>query len=87
MIGAAQLEAMKPGSLIVNTSRGGLVVQEDLFDALRRGTIGGAALDVFESEPLDAGAIEDVPNLIVTPHIAYLRRRPSRSRSARPPPK
>ena len=38
MIGAAQLEAMKPGSLIVNTSRGGLVVQEDLFDALRRGT-------------------------------------------------
>jgi D-3-phosphoglycerate dehydrogenase / 2-oxoglutarate reductase len=47
-------------------------VQDDLFDALRRGRIAGAALDVFEVEPLDPRAIEGVPNLVVTPHIAYL---------------
>jgi phosphoglycerate dehydrogenase-like enzyme len=71
MIGAPQLELMKPECLIVNTSRGGLVVEADLFDALRAGRIAGAALDVFEVEPLDGRAIADVPNLLVTPHMAY----------------
>jgi len=71
MIGAKQFEAMKPECLIVNTSRGGLIVQEDLFDALRRGRIAGAALDVFDVEPIDPRTIEDVPNLVVTPHMAY----------------
>lgn len=71
MIAAPQLELMKRECLIVNTSRGGLVVQDDLFDALRAGRIAGAALDVFEVEPLDGRAIADVPNLIVTPHMAF----------------
>jgi len=71
MIGATQFEMMKPGCLIVNTSRGGLVVERDLFDALRSGHVGGAALDVFETEPIDPRAIAEVPNLVVTPHIAY----------------
>jgi D-3-phosphoglycerate dehydrogenase / 2-oxoglutarate reductase len=71
MLGKAQFELMKPECLIVNTSRGGLVVERDLFDALREGRVGGAALDVFEKEPIDARLIDDVPNLLVTPHIAY----------------
>ena len=71
MIAAPQLELMKRECLIVNTSRGGLVVQADLFDALRAGRIAGAALDVFETEPFDGRTIEDVPNLLVTPHIAF----------------
>lgn len=72
MIGAQQFEAMKPECLVVNTSRGGLIVQDDLFDALRRGRIAGAALDVFDVEPIDPRTIEDVPNLVVTPHMAFL---------------
>ena len=72
MIGAPQFELMKRDCVIVNTSRGGLVVQDDLFDALRAGRIAGAALDVFESEPVDGRALADVPNLLMTPHIAYL---------------
>ena len=71
MIAAPQLELMKRECLIVNTSRGGLVVQADLFDALRAGRIAGAALDVFETEPFDGRTIADVPNLLVTPHIAF----------------
>jgi D-3-phosphoglycerate dehydrogenase / 2-oxoglutarate reductase len=71
MIAAPQLELMKRECLIVNTSRGGLVVEDDLFDALRSGRIAGAALDVFEVEPLDGRTIADVPNLLVTPHMAY----------------
>jgi len=71
MIGAKQFEVMKPECLVVNTSRGGLIVQDDLFDALRNGRIAGAALDVFDVEPIDPRTIEDVPNLVVTPHMAY----------------
>jgi D-3-phosphoglycerate dehydrogenase len=71
MIGARELGLMGEGSLLVNTSRGPLVVLDDLLDALRSGVIGGAVLDVFDDEPLDATRIEGVPNLIVTPHMAY----------------
>lgn len=71
IINADTLARMKPSALLVNTSRGPLVVLDDLLTALREGRLAGAALDVFEQEPLDASRIEGVPNLLVTPHMAY----------------
>jgi D-3-phosphoglycerate dehydrogenase len=71
IIGAEALARMKPGAILVNTSRGPLVDLDALGDALRKGTIGAAGLDVFDVEPLDASRVEGVPNLIVTPHMAY----------------
>ncbi|HSK07003.1 MAG TPA: C-terminal binding protein [Acidimicrobiia bacterium] len=71
IIGADALARMKPGAILVNTSRGPLVDLDALGDALRKGTIGAAGLDVFDLEPLDASRVEGVPNLIVTPHMAY----------------
>ena len=71
IIGADALARMKPGAILVNTSRGPLVDLDALGDALRKGTIGAAGLDVFDVEPLDASRVEGVPNLTVTPHMAY----------------
>jgi D-3-phosphoglycerate dehydrogenase len=71
IIGDEALGRMKPGAILVNTSRGPLVDLDALGDALRTRTIGAAALDVFDVEPLDASRVVDVPNLIVTPHMAY----------------
>jgi D-3-phosphoglycerate dehydrogenase len=68
---ARLIGAMPRGSLLVNTSRGGLVVVDAVFEALRTGQLAGAALDVFEQEPVDAARLESVPNLLVTPHMAY----------------
>jgi D-3-phosphoglycerate dehydrogenase len=65
------LGRMRPGSILINTSRGPLVDLDALVDALRDGTIAAAGLDVFDVEPLDASRVEGVPNLIVTPHMAY----------------
>ncbi len=71
MIGAAQLAKMKPSALLVGISRGGIIDQAALAEALRNGVIAGAALDVFEPEPLPAdNELWDVPNLLITPHIA-----------------
>jgi (S)-sulfolactate dehydrogenase len=73
MIGARQLESMKTGAILVNAARGGVVDEAALADALREGRIGGAALDVFETEPLtrEAGAkFAGLSNLVLTPHIA-----------------
>ena len=67
------MASMKPDAVLVNTSRGGVVDEEALIDALRSGGLAGAALDVFESEPLDeaSGArFSEVPNLVLTPHVA-----------------
>jgi len=75
IIDAAAIAAMKPGALLVNTSRGGTVDEAAMIAALRSGQLGGAAIDVFEREPLTAetGAVfAGVPNLILTPHIAGL---------------
>jgi (S)-sulfolactate dehydrogenase len=73
MIGPSQIAAMKRGSVIINAARGGVIDEAAVVDALRSGQLGGAALDVFETEPLDVAAgtlFADVPNLILTPHIA-----------------
>jgi D-3-phosphoglycerate dehydrogenase len=71
MIGAAQLEMMKPGAILVNTSRGPLVQLDALTHALREGEIAAAGLDVFDVEPLVPERVAGVPNLTVTPHMAY----------------
>jgi glycerate dehydrogenase len=74
MIGARELSLMKPDALLVNTARGGLIDSAALVDALRTGTIGGAAIDVLPQEPpLDGNPLVDpsIPNLILTPHIAW----------------
>ena len=73
LIGADAIGQMKPGAVLVNAARGGVVDEAALADALRAGTIGGAALDVFETEPLTAEAAEKfigLGNLILTPHVA-----------------
>lgn len=73
MLDAGALALMKPDAILINAARGGIVDEMALCEALRSGRLGGAALDVFEREPVDAttGArFAQVPNLILTPHIA-----------------
>ncbi|RKK05793.1 D-2-hydroxyacid dehydrogenase family protein [Pseudoroseomonas wenyumeiae] len=73
MIGAREIGLMKSGALLVNTSRGPLVDAAALQAALREGRIGGAALDVFEEEPLPADSPwRSLPNLVTTPHLGYV---------------
>lgn len=77
LIGARELAAMKPGALLINTARGGLVDEHALADALRKGPIGGAGFDVLSVEPPRGGnpLLElELPNLIVTPHVAWSSR-------------
>jgi len=73
LIGARELARMKKGAILINTARGGIVDEQALADALRSGHLGGAAIDVFSTEPIDestAAIFRNVPNLILTPHIA-----------------
>jgi D-3-phosphoglycerate dehydrogenase len=71
MVNAEVLGRMRPSAVLVNTSRGPLVELDALAAALREGRLAGAALDVFETEPIDADRVRDVPNLLVSPHMAY----------------
>ncbi|HIQ42767.1 2-hydroxyacid dehydrogenase [Ectopseudomonas khazarica] len=74
LIGAAELALMKPRAFLVNTARGGLVDEQALADALRRGHLGGAATDVLLQEPPKDGnplLATDIPRLIITPHSAW----------------
>jgi (S)-sulfolactate dehydrogenase len=73
LIDAAALALMRPTAVLVNTSRGGIVDETALAAALRHGSIAGAALDVFATEPLGpkpAATFAGVPNLLLTPHLA-----------------
>ncbi len=71
LIDATALACMKPGALLINSARGGIVDEAALAAALRSGHLGGAAIDVFDQEPLAAGSpFAGLPNLILTPHIA-----------------
>lgn len=68
---AKRIASMKPGAVLINTSRGPIVDVDAVAAALRAGKLGGAALDVFEKEPFPAApALQDCPNLILTPHIS-----------------
>jgi glyoxylate reductase len=71
LIGADELAAMRPDAYLVNTARGPIVDHPALLDALREGSIAGAALDVTDPEPLPPGdTLLDAPNLLVVPHVA-----------------
>jgi (S)-sulfolactate dehydrogenase len=73
MIDAKAIAKMRSGAIVVNAARGGVLYETALAEALKAGRLGGAALDVFETEPVtkDSGArFQGVPNLILTPHIA-----------------
>jgi D-3-phosphoglycerate dehydrogenase len=60
---------MKPGSVLINTARGGIVNLNDLKKALKKGLIGGAAIDVYDTEPPEDTELLSIPNLLNTPHI------------------
>ncbi len=73
LIGAAQLALMRPGAFLINVARGPVVNEAALIDALRSGRIAGAALDVFETQPLpDAHPFWQMPQVLITPHVAGL---------------
>lgn len=75
LVGAAELALMKPDALLVNTSRGPIVDETALLDVLRRKEIGGAALDVFDVEPLPADhPLRTLDNVTLTPHLGYVTR-------------
>ena len=71
LFNAERIATMKPGAVLINTSRGGIIDDAALVAALKSGALGGAAIDVFTQEPLPASAVfSGCPNLILTPHIA-----------------
>ena len=75
LLDAARIATMKPDAILINTARGGVVDETAVAAALRGGKLGGAALDVFDHEPLGAGSpLAGCPRLILTPHVAGVTR-------------
>jgi phosphoglycerate dehydrogenase-like enzyme len=75
LVGTAEFALMKPTARLVNTSRGPIVIEADLLEALRANKIAGAAVDVFDQEPLSLDhPFRSQPNLLATPHIGYVSR-------------
>ena len=69
LLDAEKMSTMKKTAKIINTSRGGVVDEDALYNALKNGTLGGAALDVFEKEPVIGTKLAELDNVILTPHI------------------
>lgn len=69
LLDAQKMSTMKKTAKIINTSRGGVVDEDALYEALKNGTLGGAALDVFEKEPAVGHKLAELDNVILTPHI------------------
>jgi glycerate dehydrogenase len=77
LIGAAEFAQMKPGAMLINAARGGVVDEAALLAALRAGRLAGAGIDVLAQEPPPADhplLTANLPNLIVTPHVAWASR-------------
>jgi phosphoglycerate dehydrogenase-like enzyme len=75
LVGAAELQAMKPSARLINTSRGPIVDEPALIEVLRERRISGAALDVFDIEPLPADhPFRSLDNVLATPHIGFVTR-------------
>ena len=73
LIGLQQIRAMKPGAVLVNAARGGLLDEDALADTLKPGHLAGAALDVFRQEPLpESSPLWSLPNVILTPHNSFI---------------
>jgi phosphoglycerate dehydrogenase-like enzyme len=73
LVGRHELGLMKPSALLINTSRGPIVNEDDLIDALQTKTIAGAAIDVYDIEPLPAHhPLRTLENTVLTPHQGYV---------------
>ena len=73
LVGASELERMKPSSRLINTSRGAIVEERALISVLRNKQIAGAAIDVFDNEPLPPDhPFRTLDNILATPHIGYV---------------
>jgi phosphoglycerate dehydrogenase-like enzyme len=73
LVGAADLAAMKPSAVLINTSRGPIVDQAALVEALHAGRIAGAGLDVYDTEPLPPDSpLRAAPNTVLLPHLGYV---------------
>ena len=73
VLGKKEIESMRKGSFVVNVSRGELVDERALFEALKSNHLAGAALDVFPKEPYD-GPLCELDNIVLTPHVATFTR-------------